>query len=562
MSATCSEIRRGAYFDSVVLMQLQRSLSQLPGVHDAGVVMATEANRDLLAESNLLTADAAAAGPDDLLIAVRAGDEEQARSALAQVDTLLKQRRSQAAQQFRPRSLASAVKALPAASWVLVSVPGRYAAGVARDALELGRHVFLYSDNVSVEDEVSLKKSAREKGLLVMGPDCGTAIVNGVGLGFANRTRRGSVGLIAASGTGLQAISSHVHHLGGGISQAIGTGGRDLSPEVGGATTLQALELLGRDDQTGVLVLVSKPPAADVATSVLQRARDLRKPVVVYFMGHPVTMRSAGNTYFALNLLDAAQLAVSLGAGEQIGNEDAPPFASLANGYVRGLFSGGSLAYEMMLALQSFVSPLYSNVPLHDAQRIVNPLRSRAHTILDLGADEFTQGRLHPMMDNTLRIRRLQQEAAEPDVGLIVLDVVLGEGSHHDPASELAPEIAQAIAAHNVEVAVLIVGTDDDPQNIAHQRSHFEEAGARLFENTAALAGAICQSVQSEDGDDISAVRLDVLRQQPLAAVNVGLESFYDSLVGQGAQAIQVAWRPPAGGNEKMMTLLTKLKAS
>lgn len=562
MSATCSEIRRGAYFDSVVLMQLQRSLAQLPGVEDAGVVMATQANRDLLAQSDLLTAEARDAGADDLLIAVRALREDQARDALSQVDALLKARRSRAAREFRPRSLASAVKALPQAAWVLISVPGRYAAGVARDALQLDRHVFLYSDNVSIEDELSLKELAGQKGLLMMGPDCGTAIVNGVGLGFANRTRRGAIGLVAASGTGLQAVASHVQGLGAGISQALGTGGRDLSPRVRGATTQQALDLLGRDPQTEVIVLISKPPAAEVATHILQRARTLNKPVVVYFMGQPVAARASGNLHFALNLHDAAALAVDLARADLENEQPTAPFSSLQGRYLRGLFSGGTLAYELMLGLQNVLSPLFSNVPLNDAQRLQNSLRSKAHTILDLGADEFTQGRLHPMMDNTLRLRRMQQEAADPDVGLIILDVVLGEGSHPDPASELAPAVATAIAQHGVEVAVLIVGTEDDPQDLARQREQFREAGATIVDSATALASAIGQAAATAPaGGPQVPVAVDLL-QQPLAAVNVGLESFYASLKEQGAEAIHVDWRPPAGGNEKMMALLTKLKSS
>lgn len=562
MSATSSEVRRGAYFDSVVLMQLQRALAELPGVQDAGVVMATAANCDLLADSDLLTDEARDAGPDDLVIALRADDEEHARAALSQVDALLKQRRSQASQRYRPRSLASALKALPQAQWTLVSVPGRYAAGVAREALHNNLHVFLYSDNVSVEDEISLKTLAVEKGLLLMGPDCGTAIVNGVGLGFANRTRRGSIGLVAASGTGLQAITSHLQGLGAGVSQAIGTGGRDLASEVGGATTLQALDLLGRDPQTEVVILVSKPPAPEVATRVLRAARDLDKPVVVYFMGHPATVRSFGWLHFALNLRDAAQLAVSLVGDHQIKDEASPSFEGLGRGHLRGLFSGGTLAYEMLLALQDFLSPLYSNVPLREEQRLANPLRSEGHTIVDLGADEFTQGRLHPMMDNALRVRRLQQEAAAPDVGLIVLDVVLGEGSHPDPASELAPPIAAAIAKQAVDVAVLLIGTDDDPQDRARQKAQFEQSGAHVFEDTVTLANAICQHRLPVDGRGLSKQVSTQVLQEPLAAINVGLESFYDSLLGQGADAIHVAWRPPAGGNEKMMALLTKLKSS
>jgi FdrA protein len=237
------DVRRGAYYDSVVLMQLQRGLTGLPGVIDAGVVMATPANCDLLATNHLLP-DSIMAGPDDLLIVIKAESERVAQDALAQIDSLLLRRKSSNSQDFRPRSLSSAAKQLPESSWVLVSVPGRYAAGVAREALELNKHVFLYSDNVSLEDEIALKKTAREKGLLVMGPDCGTAIINGVGLGFANRVRRGPIGLVGASGTGLQAVTAHIHNLGGGISHAIGTGGRDLKSQVGAITAHQALDAL------------------------------------------------------------------------------------------------------------------------------------------------------------------------------------------------------------------------------------------------------------------------------------------------------------------------------
>jgi FdrA protein len=216
------EVRAGAYFDSVVLMQLQRELAAVPGVIDAGVVMATEANRELLAVGDLLPSETRA-GADDLLIVVRGENETSATQALAQIDELMKRRRAATSQDFRPHSLAAAAKALPNARWTLISVPGRYAAGVAREALGLGQHVFLYSDNVSLQDEVELKQMAAGQGLLVMGPDCGTAIINGVGLGFANRVRSGDIGLVGASGTGLQAITTEIHNLGSGVSQAIGT---------------------------------------------------------------------------------------------------------------------------------------------------------------------------------------------------------------------------------------------------------------------------------------------------------------------------------------------------
>lgn len=557
MTVTVHEVRPGAYYDSVVLMQLQRALAGLPGVVDAGVVMATSANKELLAQSDLLPGDAQA-GPDDLLIVVQADGESEAKAALSQVDELMAKRRSSVAGAFRPRSLEAAANMLPDAHWVLVSVPGRFAAGVAREAMDLGKHVFLYSDNVSLEDEVALKQAAQEKGLLVMGPDCGTAIVNGVGLGFANRVRRGPIGLVGASGTGLQAVTSGIHMLGGGVSHAIGTGGRDLKAEVGALTARQGVDLLGRDPETRVIVLVSKPPDPEVASRLLGAARMTGKPVVVNFIGYPAPARQLGNLHFANNLNEAAQIAVAL-AEEESGGE--PPAAPLTEGrrYLRGLFSGGTLAYEAMRGLEVLLSPLYANVPVHESQRIADPLVSQAHTVLDLGEDEFTVGRLHPMMDNDLRLRRLRQEAADEDVALILLDVVLGEGAHPDPASELALAIAEVIKEHGVEVVAILVGTDEDPQDIEAQRDRLAEAGAKIFEDTVEAVAYVGQRLGGPVGESVPPVPLEHLNV-PLAAINVGVESFYDSLTAQDADVVHVDWRPPAGGNEELMAILAKMR--
>ena len=551
---TQTQTRPGSYYDSVVLMQLQKALADLPGIIDAGVVMATPANLDLLAASDL--PGDSQAGSDDLLIVVKAENETAAQAALNQVDSLMAARRSTAAQAFRPRSLASAVRQIPDAQWVLISVPGRYAAEVARSSLDLGKNVFLYSDNVSLEDEIALKQNAAEKGLLVMGPDCGTAIINGVGLGFANRVRRGQIGLVGASGTGLQAITSEVHNLGGGVSQAIGTGGRDLKAAVGAITAHQGLNYLIHDPETAVIVLVSKPPAAEVAARLLTAARQIDKPVVVNFIGYPPPGRQIGNLYFAAGLIEAAELAVHLSQNPPAPAEKA---GTAFSGCVRGLFSGGTLAYEALLGLQAILTPLYSNVPIHESQQMADPLESRGHTILDLGEDIFTQGRLHPMMDNDLRLRRLRQEAADPDTGLILMDVVLGEGAHPNPAAELNPAIAEVIQERNLPVVVVVVGTEDDPQNIADQIEQLEGSGAVVFRKLPDALNYIAGAYQP----DTSAVSLPVnptAFQSPFAAINVGLESFYDSLTTQGARVVQVEWRPPAGGNEKLMALLAKMK--
>jgi FdrA protein len=571
MTTSKVEIRSSAYYDSVILMQLQRSLAALPDVIDSGVVMGTEANINLLVQSDMSAPEVEAAGADDLVIVVKAKTAEAAQDALDQVDDLLVKRRSTTEHDYHPKSLETAGEMAPGAHWVLISVPGRYAADVAKQSLEMGKNIFLYSDNVSVEDEISLKQTAADQGLLVMGPDCGTAIVNGVGLGFANHVRRGNIGIVAASGTGLQQVSSRIHQLGGGITHAIGTGGRDLSSEVGAITTRQSLELLNRDPETTVIALISKPPSPEVAEKLIQDARALQKPVVVDFIGYAPPARQVDQVYFAGSFDETAALCIKL--SEEPPSSPTTPEIDLegfASGqrYLRGLFSGGTLAYEAQIILQAYLPEVYSNVPLSDESRLVDSLKSREHSIVDLGEDEFTVGRLHPMMDNDLRIRRLEKEAADPEVAVILLDVVLGYGAHPDPASELAPAIESAIkSAHDEKrklvVVAVVVGTDEDPQDLGSQIDQLKAAGAFVeMSNDAATqyAGRIVQNLQPRvEVEETPLVDLAFL-QDPLMAINAGLESFAESLEAQEADVVHVDWRPPAGGNEALMAILERMK--
>ena len=477
--------------------------------------------------------------------------------------------------EYRPKSLDSAAQMLPTAQWVLISVPGRYAAGVARQALSAGKHVFLYSDNVTLEDEIALKRSASDKGLLVMGPDCGTAIVNGVGLGFANKVRRGPIGMVAASGTGLQQVSARIHQMGSGLTQAFGTGGRDLSEAVNAVTARQGLDLLRRDPATQVIVLVSKPPSPKVAAMLVKYARKTEKPVVVDFIGYATPARTIDNVYFATTFDETAELAIQLASGEKRSDPvrvtDRSRFTQ-SQCYLRGLFSGGTLAYEAMLILQDYLPAVYSNAPLNKEYRLANSLVSQANTIIDLGEDEFTVGRLHPMMDNDLRIRRLEKEAGDPEVAIILLDVVLGYGAHPDPASELAPAIrtAKAMAKEEgryLEVVAVVCGTDEDPQGLQSQIQQLEEVGVRVETSNDAAVRYVGRLVQTLDPASASAgmeslkeVDLDLLNK-PLAAINIGLESFTDSLNAQQAEVVHVDWRPSAGGNEKLMSILEKMRS-
>ncbi len=590
--ATLAEIRAGSYYDSVVLMQLQRALTELPSVLDAGVVMGTPANKELLAQNALLTDEVERAAPEDLILIVRSESAQAGSAALARVDDLLSARRSQNTDAYRPKSLATATRMIPEAEWVLVSVPGRYAAAVARDALDLGKSVFLYSDNVSLEDEVSIKELAVDKGLLVMGPDCGTARVEGIGLGFTNRVRQGSTGIVAASGTGLQAIMVGIHCLGGGVSQAFGTGGRDLSEEVQAKSAQQALAVLKDDSQTEVIVIVSKPPSASVAQRLLAEAGACSKPVVVNFIGRqPTEGQEEGDACirFARTLDETAEMVVGLSkSADSVHSKSNEPFTLQTNGaplqtvptvrpqsFLRALYSGGTLAYEALYLLQDSLPFVRSNGPLPGGQPLDNPHRSQGHTVVDLGGDDFTVGRLHPMLDNALRVRRLLQEANDPETGLLLLDVVLGDGAHPDPASELAPAIKKAIAlaaedGRPLPVVTVVIGTDEDPQGLGRQIEQLEAAGAFVFtrhdEAVRAVRDAFAGIVEGraskppERASDLKPDADDSRVSSGFAAINVGLESFADSLRAQGAEVVHVDWRPPAGGDDRLASLLTRLR--
>lgn len=517
---TQTQVRKSDYFDSVTLMLVAKELLDLPGVDDAAVVMATPANKEILAAADLLTPDALAASPDDLVIAVRAQDDDGAQHALQRAGELLvasRQRRSASGDSTRRhRSLAMTLHDYPTANLVVISVAGAFAATEARTALENGRHVMLFSDNVPLADEIALKRLAADRGLLCMGPDAGTAIINGVGLGFANAVPRGPVGIVGAAGTGIQGVTSALARLGAGISQAIGTGGRDLKYEVGGITMQQALHALQDDPQTSVIVLISKPPDPDVSTRVLHAIDRSSKPVVVCMLGGDASLIEAEGGIAAATLEEAAQVAAALVAGEPASraqgrlHRELQGLATLAAGerarrsgrWVRGLFSGGTFCYEAQMLLTPLLGAVYSNAPFPSARPLASTLVSQEHTCVDMGEDEFTQGRLHPMLDPTLRNRRLLQEAADPTVGVILFDVVLGYGAHPDPAGAIVPAIQQAqataaAAGRHVSFVASVCGTDHDPQNLAHQAAQLRAADVLVVPSNAAaatLAGLIART--------------------------------------------------------------------
>lgn len=516
---TQTTLKPGAYYDSITLLQAAQGLLKLPGVADAAVVMGTPANKGILKDADLLTPEAAAAAADDLIIAVRAASDAAAAAALTEAVALLAALRAphaSASAAPAPKTLAAAAAQMPDANVALVSVAGRYAAGVAEDALREGLHVFLFSDNVSVEDEIALKTLGREKGLLVMGPDAGTAILNGVALGFANAVTPGPVGVVAASGTGLQAVTCQLTRLGVGITQGIGTGGRDLSAAVGGIMMLEGLKALQADPATETIVLVSKPPAPEVADKVLACLKDSPKPVVVCFLGGKAkAVRDAGGIP-AATLEEAAHLAAAVARGQDFEAErsvlkernqqlkmQAKAFRTRLKKkqqFFRGLFSGGTFCYETQLILNKMLStPVVSNAPVEKTCQMLNVNRSEGHTAVDLGEDEFTVGRLHPMLDPTLRNRRILQEIQDPQTAVLFLDIVLGYGVHPDPAGAAVEAIEEAMTwlrgrEREVIFIASVCGTEGDPQKVRRQELQLTNAGVIVAPTNAAasrLAGYI-----------------------------------------------------------------------
>ena len=470
------EIRKGAYADSVALLQVSKDVAASPGVLAAQVAMATPLNLGLLEQMGFTIPESSA---NDMVVALRIDSDDQLPAALRAVDAALaatsRRSGSDAEQKIVPRTSASAMRRFDT-SIALVSVPGEYAATEAMDALDQGQDVMIFSDNVPVEQEIALKQIAEQRGLLVMGPDCGTAMIGGVGLGFANTCRPGTVGLVAASGTGCQQLMCLLDSAGVGVSAALGVGGRDLSAEVGGRSSKQALRRLDEDPNTELIVIVSKPPADAVAADLRAFADGLSTPVQFALLGADQPDLTAA----------AEAILATLGRPVPVWPTWGTPAADAAQGFLRGLFVGGTLCDESMLIASATLGPIRSNIPLDPALALDSTMTAATHLMIDFGDDSLTVGRAHPMIDPTIRLEHLARNAADPDTAVIVMDVVLGHGAEADPAAALAPAITQAIAVakesgRELPVLIACVGTESDPQNLTRQATALAASGAEVF---------------------------------------------------------------------------------
>lgn len=489
------ELRSGAYADSVTLLQVSRAVQAAPGVVAAQVAMATGLNLEVLAGMGF---DVPASSPNDMVVALRLDDDADVATALAAVDAALVPARpaSGASEVAPPRTTGSALHRTGPDAVALVSVPGASATVEAMDAVEAGRDVMVFSDNVPVEEEVALKTYAASRGALVMGPDCGTAVIDGVGLGFANTTRPGRIGIVAASGTGCQQLLVLLHHAGAGIDgvgvrHALGVGGRDLSAAVGGLSTREALRRLDSDPDVDLVVVVSKPPAPEVAEALAKDAEALGTPVELGLLGRGQRdLTTVAEAVLARLGHEAPQWPV---AGEDNTGAATGPL-------LRGLFVGGTLCDESMLMATEVLGPVRSNIPLSDDLGLDSTepgdLLTDTHTMIDFGDDALTQGRAHPMIDPTLRNEQLARAAADPQTGVILLDLVLGHGAEPDPAAMLAPAIREARSARPVPVIVSLVGTDLDPQGLDAQRDALVAAGAEVHLSNAAATRRALQLLE------------------------------------------------------------------
>ncbi len=574
-------ILKNNYQDSINLMLLTNKINDLPQVNMSQIMMGTEANKDILQNTNLLTVEAKDSSPNDLMIVVDSTDEKIMDEVLPTVHEFLDDlsATSKTSENRAVTSWDEALTQLPDANMALFSIPGEYGATEMENALKKGLHVFSFTDNVSLEDEVRLKNLAHEKGLLMMGPDCGTGIISSVPLAFTNVISPGNIGVVGASGTGIQEVTTIIDRLGNGVVHAIGTGGRDLSDKVGATTVKDAIVALENHEPTDVICVISKPPAKEVRDEVVQLLQSISKPVVAIFLGEKPTAHE-GKVYLAHTLEETAKIAIDLASEkavkknyfEAVAKPDVPILAS--DKVVKGLYSGGTLAAEAGM----MISEALGLDGLIKQEGYI--LKSNGYEVIDLGDDIYTQGKPHPMIDPDVRIQKIHEYGTQSKTGIILFDVVLGYGAHEDMAGALLPAIKEELAKAKEEKRTLyfvatVVGTRKDPQNYDETVKRLEDAGIFVAESNAKavqLALLLKGITISESNKEVidykgekvavpqaSAAVTEILNTKP-RIINVGLQSFNESITDYGGKSVQFNWRPKAGGNKKMIKILSALE--
>ncbi|APR30063.1 acyl-CoA synthetase FdrA [Citrobacter freundii] len=550
-------IKKGCFQDSVSLMIISRKLSESENVDDVSVMMGTPANKSLLETTGFWHDDFNQATPNDICVAIRTetADESIPQAILQQLDESLQQlAQATGGSQtlLQVRRWESACQKLPEANMTLISVAGEYAAELANQALDRNLNVMMFSDNVTLEDEINLKRRAQDKGLLVMGPDCGTAMIAGTPLAFANVMPEGNIGVIGASGTGIQELCSQIALAGEGITHAIGLGGRDLSAEVGGISALTALDLLGADDKSQVLAFVSKPPAEAVRQHIVTAMKATGKPVVALFLGYTCTAPRDENVWFASTLDDAARLACLLA---RVTARRSALTAS-GDGLIRGLYTGGTLAAEAAGLLAAHL-----NVAADAQHHHGMMLDAAGHQIIDLGDDFYTVGRPHPMIDPALRNQLITDLGSQPQVRVLLVDVVIGYGATADPAASLVQAWQKACVARDIDQPLFaiatVTGTEGDPQCRSLQIATLEDAGIAVVSSlpeATLLAAELIRPSQPLSHQSAPSLL------EKVAVINAGLRSFALDLQAAEKPVVHYQWAPVAGGNKKLARLLERLQ--
>lgn len=551
-------IKKGSFQDSVSLMLISRKLSESPNVSEISVMMGTPANKSLLDATGFWHSSFDDATPNDICVAIKTESVDTAivdeiAQALDESLKALAQGQQQTGKKLqRVRSWRMAKNKLPNANVVLVSIAGEFAAELADQALDDGCNVMMFSDNVLPADERRLKLKASERGLIVMGPDCGTAYLAGAPLAFSNVAPQGNIGIIGASGTGIQELISQITLTGQGITNAIGLGGRDLTAEIGGVSAMTAIELLASDPQSDVIAFVSKPPAKEIRSKVIDKLKAQGKPVVALFLGTKPEIKQDGNLYFTETLDETARVAAMLGRVEK-----AAALQPSAKGKkISGLYAGGTLAAECAMLLAEKLG--LQTDAAHDQGMMLN---QDGHRIIDLGDDFYTQGKPHPMIDPSTRNQQIAALAQKADVGVLLLDVVIGYGAQMDSAQTLAKEInaLRANRSNNSPIAVIatVTGTEQDPQVRSEQIAYLEEAGIAVM-NSQPEAVTLACNIISPPVIAFPQKEQDIL--QSVSVINAGVRSFADDLQANDIPVVHYQWAPVAGGNKKLANILKKLK--
>ena len=591
-------IKKNTYRDSLFLMVINAQARILSGIEEIAVMMGTDSNKDVMKQVGFSGREIDSATANDMLICVKGQDEGVLEKAFAQIEDMLTRKPSPAELEDVYKTLESVMRERPETNFAIISVPGQFAAREARKALMHGLNVLLFSDNVSLKDEIELKELASKLNRIVMGPDCGTAIINHVPLAFANFVKPGPIGSVAAAGTGLQEVACLIDRQGQGISQAIGTGGRDLYGDVGARSMLKGIDILEEDGATEVIVLISKPPAPSSMSKVLDRVSKSGKKFVINFLGCEFDVISGSGAIPARTLEEAAFLAVATLKGEpyehrvftipqaELGKrlQEETEKMSPEQRFIRGLYSGGTLCYEAMMIIGDSVKEVYSNVASDPDFLLVDPAGTKKHSFIDFGDDYFTKGRPHPMMSPDTRSDYIKRQGEDPEVAVVLLDIVLGYGSHTDMAGALSGSIAagKSKAEKNgghLAVVASVCGTARDLQGFSSQVSKLEEVGVVVMPSNA-QAARFAATISIQRGKGIWDVKEEQTRREvdmeiekdreeskktesffekELVVVNIGVKPFYDDLKRSNVRVSHVDWQPPAGGDDEMTGLLDKL---